>query len=435
MRALYLHLITAILVLAFAPGAFAWKTKFSSKLCLSGTYYPVDLEQGTSQWSSPVRLEPEISFKKSKAFKITIAPYLYSDPSSSSPGEKAIVDFNEANVESKMGDFNLKVGFNSVSWGATDVFNPLDVVASRRYMDPLNGEKRGVPSVILGYDGGASRFEAIYVPVQQDAFLPGENSRWLPRDITVNRSNDFAQVDLPKDLHYSYLPKEEIENAQRDGFGARYEHSGEGMDFSAIFYQGAATTPAIFPEISGTITSLDPLLIQLDPEVKLRPVYYKRRTAGASAVMTLESTIFRIAGAASEQLHARSNLPGSAQYGVLGVEHNLAVGASTLTVLLQGTIAAHEDQADNQVSSLERIFDRSWLLGFRLATSSEWTVTLAALYDTVWEGLFTQFKAERKITDGLTATIGADIVEGKPGTPLGTYRKNDRVTFGLTLFF
>jgi hypothetical protein len=111
------------------------------------------------------------------------------------------------------------------------------------------------------------------------------------------------------------------------------------------------------------------------------------------------------------------------------------VGESTLTALLQATAAHHEDQADNSVTSLDRIFDQSWLLGLRLATSNPWSFSAAGLYDSYFQGGYIQARAERKISDVFSASIQGDWLDGSEGTPLGTYRRNKRVTLGLSTFF
>jgi hypothetical protein len=149
----------------------------------------------------------------------------------------------------------------------------------------------------------------------------------------------------------------------------------------------------------------------------------------------LETAIVRAAFVNSDRLSTRTDLPGWSQGGVIGIEKNVAVAASTLTVLLQATHARNEDRADNTITSIDRIFDQSWLLGLRLATSSDWTFGFATLYEAVYQGAYGQVKAERKLSDGLTGTFQIDVIDGRVGTPLGTYSRNDRATLGLSFFW
>lgn len=413
-----------------------WKPRFESQISFKPAYYPASVGDDIPQVQSALEGTFEFSLKPRKWLRFKLAPTLYADPLAKSAREQVFFDVPEAYLDSRVGEWSFQLGLFSQTWGVTDVYNPLDVVNARRYFDPLNAGKRGAPTVELKYDTGTWSAEAFYIPIQFPSILPGENSRWLPREIVVNRGSDFAQAQLPENLRYSYRGDEVLDRALDNNFGGRFEYHGTGFDFSAVFFQGTPTAPAIFPDVTGTVISVSPeIIVQLDPDVRLTPTYYTRRTVGGSVVVPLESSIIRLAGASSDRLSSRSDLPGWSQSAVLGLEHNIAVSASTLTLLLQLTYAQHEEQADNSVTSIDRIFDQSAMLGFRLATSGDWTYSGAGLYDSIGKSWFAQLKAETKVTDGLTAFLSAEIIEGPAETPLGTYRKNDRVSLGTTLYW
>jgi len=429
---------TAVLSLGVLPlflfsyEALAWKTKAGHRLKVEPTYYFEDVGRGTNSWVAGLRGESELSVKSSSDWKLRVTPWFYSDPAALSPSERFIFDLNEASVEGHLGDWTLKTGLNQVAWGVTDVFNPLDVVSARRYTDPLNGEKRAVPSAVLSWEAESWRIEGLYVPVQLESILPGENSRWLPRDIYFRRDSGFASVVLADQFRYYYAGRAEYDDALRGNFGFRLEHHGSGLDWSAIYFQGAPIAPAIFtPFVSGTLIG-DVFSAEA---ITLQPVYYRRQTAGLGAVLTLETVILRLAVAASDRMTRLSTLPGWSQAVVAGVEKSIPIGASTLTVLSQATYNQSEERADNTVTSLDRIFDRSWLLGLRLATSSDWLFNAAVLYDGAGPGWYGQIGAERKLSDGVTSTVQADFFTGANGTTLGTYRRNGRATVGLRFSF
>lgn len=421
-----------ILAMSAPAEARSWRPKLENHLSLLPTYYFEDVGQGTTQWASVIRGESSLSFKPSQNFKVRLVPMFFSDPTSKSSSEVFIADLNEANGDLRFGDWGVRAGINSISWGVTDVFNPLDVVSARRYTDPLNADKRGVPSLDLSWEKDAWRVEGIYIPVQLNSILPGENSRWLPRDISYNRATDFGKVAIDSQFKYTYADQSVIDEAFRNNFGFRLERHGTGLDFTAIFFQGAPTAPAIFTPV---ITGRYDFSTFYASEITIQPIYYLRRTTGMGVVWTLESAIVRLAAANSDRISNGRSLPGWSQSGVLGIEKNFSLSNSTLTMLLQTTFAQHEDQADNSVTSLDRIFDKSLLLGLRLATSSEWSFNFAVLYDGAYRGWYGQAKAERKLTDGLTASVQGDLIDGEPGTPLGTYRRNRRLNLGLLAFF
>lgn len=428
-------LYLSALSLLVSADVFA-KTKVDAKIDFLPRYYFEDIKKGTSQVDTPVIVQPSLSSKISPWLRFKLAPYLYADPVSKSVSENLLVDANEANAEIRMGDSSLALGLNQVSWGVTDVFNPLDVVSPRRYFDPLNSDKRGVPSVILTHESGDWRFEGLYIPVQLPSILPGNNSRWLPRDVTYNREAGLTKVILPDDLQYNYRDFNELDGSLHHNFGGRIEMRKSGVDLSAIFFQGAPTAPSIQPIAEGDLSWPGGVqTITFHRDVDLRPDYYWRRTVGASAVFTLSSSILRMEVANSDRVTGPKSVPGWSQSAVIGLEHNIPIAASTLTLLAQVTAARYEINADNTVTSIDRIFDQSGLLGFRLSTSDEWVYTAAVLRENVYKGTFLQAKAEKKITDGVSGQIQGEIIDAPGGTPLGSYTRNDRVGLGLTLFF
>lgn len=409
-----------------------WKAKFENHLDFAPMFYFEDVGQGTTQNATVFREQPEFSMRPLSYLKIRLAPYAYSDLSARSPSERFIGDINEANADLRMGEWNLRVGYNSVAWGVTDVFNPLDVVSARRYTDLLNSEKRGVPSVDLNWDNGGWRAEAIYVPIQQEAILPGEYSRWLPRDIVYTGQVDGYPIVIDPNLQYNYTSKNVVDNALNNNYGFRLERHGSGLDLTAIFFQGSPTAPAINPTQITLINTIAPIRAT---QISIQPTYYVRRTVGAGMVWTLDTMILRFEASNSDAISTGNGIPGWVQSGVLGLEKNFAFSTLTLTTLLQTTLQYHQDSGDNTVTSLDRIFDRSWLLGLRLATSSAWSWSAAGLYDAAYQGTFDQLKVERKLTDGISASVEADWLDGAPGTPLGTYRRNRRGIFTLATSF
>lgn len=417
--------------------AIRWRPRSENRLTLEPTYYFEDAYQETTQVATPIRYEFNLGLRPTRALRLRFSTWLYSDPASRSPNELFVADISEAASDYQKGDWNLKVGINRFAWGVTDVANPLDVVSARRYIDLLNNEKRGTPSVNLTWEREEWRLEALYIPIQLESIMPGEKSRWLPRDMTYNRQVGLDKIFLAERFSYGYMEKREVDDALKNNFGFRGVYRGSGFDFTAVFFQGAPTAPTIFtPIVDGKLISSNGGNVVMANHVTLQPVYYLRRTVGGGVVVPLEDWIFRFAYANSDRLSALEGLPGWSQMAVAGVEKSFAAPfGSTLLVLFQTSYAMHEAQADNLITSLDRIFDRAWMLGLGLMTSSDWTFSAAGLYDAARSGGYGQLKVERKVTDGLTAALSGDWIDGMTGTPLGTYRNNKRVIISTTAFF
>lgn len=433
--------VTIVAILATIVGfqfahARNLKPKFETRFTLAPSYSFEDLGQGTRQTSVNLISESEFSLRYRKDWRLRLTPLLQGDPASPSESERFLADFNEASIEWRGESVRFRAGIIPYAWGATDVFNPLDVVGSRRYWDPLNPDRRGSPSVSLQHEFGGWRWEAIYIPMQLPSILPGEQSRWLPRDVAVNRSSGYEVIQLPEELRYHYRDVENINGALNNNYGIQLEHHGDGVDASAVFFEGAPTAPVIFTEATGRLVSTNPDVIVFDPDVDLRPKYYRKRTAGVSLVGTFASSIVRMAAAYNDRVgEAAAGLPGWSQAAVLGFEQSVGIGSSTLVLLLQGTYAHHEDRPDNSSTSLERIFDRSWLLGLRLATESEWIMSVAILNETLSPSWLGQLKIDKRLADGLQASFSVDSIEGPTGSALGTYRRNERLGLALTAYW
>lgn len=430
-------LIQLVILACAIPQLATAKVRTETKLSFLPRYYFEDIGKGTNNADLPIVVEPSVSWKATRDLRFKFTPYLYSDPISKSTIENAFLDVNEASAEYRFGDSSLALGLNQIAWGVTDVFNPIDVVSARRYFDPLNSEKRGVPSLVAKHESGDWRFEALYIPLQSPTVLPGNNSRWLPRDVAYTRQTGAGKILLPDTLQYEFRDLNEIDGSLHHNFGGKIELHKSGLDLSAVFFQGAPTVPSIWVDVHGPIDFEDDgtPYITADSVVGLRPDYYLRRTVGATAVLTLDTSIIRFAVTNSDRISGLETVPGWSQSSVLGLEHNIPVGMATLTALLQMTYSRHQLRADNLVTSVDRIFDQSAMLGFRLATSDEWVFTVACLFENIYKGTFVQARADKKLADGVSGSIQGESINAPGGSPLGSYSRNDRLGLGLTLFF
>ncbi len=414
-----------------------WTPHLTLDASLRSLNYVEKLSDNTNQNQEILRTNAQFSLKPNSHFRLRLRPGLQYDPLNLSDVEKFYAVFPEAWVEVRGGSLALQLGLNTLSWGVTDVFNPVDVVNPRIYFDPFNAEKKGTPSLLLKWDASPVTVEAIYIPWQPPSDLPGENGRWLPREIEVSKGPSPVQILLPQQIQYSYLPNQDIDAALTGNFGGRISYQGAGFDSSVIYFEGSPTAPAIQPVLTGAAVNLgSDIIFALDPNISLRPIYNRRRTTGATFQTTVLDWIGRaVIAYSAPQLSSRTVTAGWAQESSLSLEHGFAVGAQTLTTLLQVTLARHEDAPDNTVSSVNRIFDRGYFLGLRLSLPQDWTLSSGGLYDSVFSGSYVQLKIDKKLADAWTADATVEKIDGSAGTPLGTYRKNSRVGARITHYF
>src|SRR5690606_23893001 len=83
-----------------------------------------------------------------------------------------------------LGDVDLSVGNQVVSWGSTDLLNPVDVVNPRDLSYPVAdpaSQKLATPMLrAVAHASGGVTLDAVLVPVFVPSTLPG--ARWLPAD-------------------------------------------------------------------------------------------------------------------------------------------------------------------------------------------------------------------------------------------------------------
>jgi len=99
-------------------------------------------------------------------------------------------NLGEAWARGYLGPLDLSVGNQSVSWGVTDVFTPLDVVNPRDQSHPMDSLKLPVPLVRVALSGAGWSLDSVLVPAFAKSVLP--ETRWQtspafspPNGITV----------------------------------------------------------------------------------------------------------------------------------------------------------------------------------------------------------------------------------------------------------
>ena len=440
-----------------APAAFAadWKFSTGAELEAESLYYPGGslgaddrTVRGIFTGKAPTTL------RYGRAFRFRAVPYVQYDPWNVSSRERFYADAPEAFFQWSALPWTVQVGFNTFTWGDTDVFNPLDVVNPRRYFDPLRSEKVGTPAVVVKREFENFFVEGIYIPVQRRTFLPGENSRWLPRDVyrlrSLGTSEGAVRLNLPKDIAYNYVASDETHDALKNNFGARVKFRFPSFDWTIAGFQGAALAPEVGPaEISVRTVSVVGGVKTFDvyPDIALQATYYPIRMTGTS--FTWDVAGFLVKGAAaythvinrtSQELAANPDLrklglPTRLWENVLALERTFGVGAGSLTALLQGTHVARGDNLDTNSISIARMFERAGMGALRWAPSENTTVLASYLRDLKFKGSLWHLEASYRFTDGWRAKLSGDLLDGPTETPIGTYRANDRAVASLMATF
>jgi hypothetical protein len=435
--------------------AFAkWKYRVTPLLRNSSLYYPESIPN-TDQFRSQFQAELNAVYRWEKWFKVVAQPVATYDPTARKSvkpigvvekdvvanSEQTFLDLREAYMQFRFRPFTLTMGNQIFSWGVTDGFSPTDVVNSRRLVSPLSSEKIGAPAATISWIQGDFDLELLYIPLQRRSILPGEDSRWLPRSFYVSRSFENTVLKLPNNVRYYYLRPETIDSALHHNFGARLRSQLGGLDLSFIYFEGATNSPAVNLSLSGTFERLPTAsqegILALDPNVGLRPVFFKKRVYGGTLVYPIGDVIVKLESAFTKQIsqNARKALPGDFQEHVASLEYDFPISSGKLTSILQGTYSKFETASENGTTSLSRIFEGAVATGLRYSSENNWAVIATTLWDTKYKGAVYVLSGDYKPLDNLTTSLSASVLDGQGLTPLGTYRKNDLATLTLRYDF
>lgn len=442
----------AACIVAIPEFAFAkFEYRISPLLRANYLNYMGDIA-GTENSRFSLRAELNSVFRWNRNIKLVLQPIAEFDPTAKEAptgvtnaennSERWYLDLREGYLQFRPRPFTIHLGNQVFTWGVTDGFSPVDVINPRRYVSPLQADKIGTPAATIKWNGGDFSMELVYIPVQRESILPGEDSRWLPRNFyNTQRSIPGVILQLPSNVRYFYLAEEELDDALKNNFAARIRGQLSSFDFSLMFFQGFSASPAINLRLAGGVASLGtnggPVVIAVDQNVSLVPVYYKRRVIGGTIVYTLGEFIFRLESAATTEISDNNQkaLPGDYHEHVLSVEHDFPVGDNVITAILQGTYSKYETDAENGTASLGRIFEGAIIAGLRYAPTETTSFIGSFIYDTKRKDNVLGLNAEHKFFDNLTTSLAVTFIDGDDLSPLGTYEKNDLLSLTVRYDF
>lgn len=356
-------------------------------------------------------------------------------PNNTSQSERFWVNPREALVQYKQSAWSAKIGYNTFSWGVTDGVNPLDCLNAHRYQDFLDSEKIGVPSIALEVSP-LGHIEFVYTPWQTKTVLPGENSRWLPRDqLRISGVSGYTIDIADSNPHYHYLNDREWNQALENNFGLRWQAQVDSVEFSLVGFEGAGSSPVIVPHANLQVVSVSPKVeLALDPNIGLEPNYYRERLVGGSLVATFNSWIIRLASNYWDTVEHHNEVPGWPswnQENIAGIERSFNSSDWLLTVLVQATYNVRADGQSDSLSSITQLLDRAVLTGLRVARGERFQSLFIWGHDTRGEGDLVTGIASQSFLETWKATAQADWLTGPSGSPLGSYAHNSRFTLGL----
>ena len=386
------------------------------------------LPNPTRQQDQVVRVTPNAKYK-SGSVRFQTQFTARTNSASKVPVEQFLLNLTEAFLEWRKYPVNLKLGVNTHNWGYMDGFSPLDVVNTKVYLDLLNSEKRGSPGLDITYEADTWSFQGLYIPVQQLPVMPATDSRWLPRFFLIDTALDDITLQLPKEFDYIYGSEEIFDQALANNFGFRFQKRFSKADLGLVYFEGVAQAPQFGIEVTGSLIDANTILV--DSDVRLTPLFHRQRVSGVQLAYTISDIILKIESAYTEAITNNSEIPTWTYQNALGLEIPFYIGSRTLNVLVQGYYGDSDIGKDNLLSSSTRIFDESAALGFRYGIDSHTSILATGVYDFSTDSYFAHAQFNKGIGKYAEVMLAYDFFAGEETTLLGSFNRNERVTFRL----
>lgn len=348
---------------------------------------------------------------------------------------KLFLDPRETRWQLDVGDWSWRVGFHLPVWEGTDGLNPMDIASARDLRDPLKSSPISSGGLGIAWVPGDWRIEALWIPKQTPARLPGVDSAWYPRSHRLLLTDDGTELRLPADVEYRYSGNEILDQALDNNLALRVQGVVGAHDWALGFFEGAAQTPLI------RVSTVDVTPIELSPRqifllhspVSLSRIDYRRRTGSARWVGAWESWIVRAAIRHDEALGSDGRRPGWSQFGVFGIEKSFFPAEGMLTVLVQTSWGRR--QPGEALFSFEDLLHRALMAGVRWAPGEKDEFYLTALREAVQGGTLASLEYRRRWTGSLSSVLGVESLAGQSDSYFALLGDRDRARVTLMANF
>lgn len=420
-------------ILSLTPqAAFAdWEHSGKFILGYQGFYSNPDNVPTNFQTSAPkVTIEPSFQWSNQTS-RLKFKALLGYDQSFKEAKDKVIAIPEEFFLETRSGRSNWIAGINTFNWGVTDVINPLDVLNTRSYRNLLASQKIGSPSLAWIYARDTWSMEFVYIPIQLPPQLPGEGTRFLPQGeslakFAAQNGNQESTILAPNEgVRYHLQDSEYYDDPFKNNFGLKIRYSPNRLESHLVGFEGHPGLPNMDPRpLFDTVQLFPTEIYQVMPDFDIVPQYQRIRMAGAGFVYSTDSWIFKLAHAQVWQTKANlnQNRPGvplvvaQPKTTVFAAEKPFSIRSLENTLVLQ-TAAQSDPNSESESSiSTRPIYDGSFMLGLRTASSIDWSTTFGLLYNPKVQVHILTYDYSHRWNDHVQIQLAGQHLGGKSGT-------------------
>ena len=292
------------------------------------------------------------------------------------------------------GGWTFEGGRQFIRWGKTDILNPTDRFAPKDFLNVLSSDFLGVTAARATYEKGGDTVDAVYQPVFTPSRGPLLLQLWV---VLPEAARQFPIVDGG-----ARFPG-------RGAMGLRWNHIGQGYEFSASFYDGHNHLPLI------------------DPQVFQR-YYAQMRMYGGDVAVPLRW--FTLKG---EAAYFTSSTKTADEYALYVVQLERMSGEWTF-------VGGYAGEAVTKKRVLldfapDRGLAKTFLGRASYNIDANRSVAFEAAVRQTGAGLYGKLEYTQAFGARLRATAAATLVRGRENDFLGQYRRNSNVQLILRYSF
>lgn len=328
-------------------------------------------------------------------------------------------------LQHKISSWTVRAGFQTVAVDGPDIINPADVLHAKNWVDPTSPLSMSSVGVSLEKDWEDWNFHFFYVPRQTSHLLPGEHSPWLPRENRLPIESEDTELRIPENVSYQYVGSKELNNSLDNNFSVKIQNKMDWLETQFLYYNGLSHSPYLTTQITGTLISLNPQVIQVDSPVKLRPIFYRHEAIAGTFLIPFESWAIKGGMNWLKPMGNDSRIPGETTLMTIGVEKSFETSMGTIITLLDYVRQRRQDE--NQISFLRSITEEAVTFGARIPYSEETTFFAGGLYDLVGSSTLLKGSVSHRLSNSWSVEGQVQVLEGPKDTMLGLYEKYDSV--------
>jgi len=167
------------------------------------------------------------------------------------------------------GPFTVDAGKQFIRWGKADILNPTDRFAPRDFLNVVDNDFIAVTGVRGALQHGAETLEVVWVPRFTPSRVPLLDQRWT----AVPEAPSARLIDAG-----AVFP----EGSQT---GIRWSHVGDGLEYSASFFNGFNNLPNVEAFVAPLAGPRDPSCFGCPTAIVVRRTYPAIRTYGGDAAI------------------------------------------------------------------------------------------------------------------------------------------------------